>query len=934
MSEGRILAWTAELLDERLEQQNIGVAEPEGPPPPSDWRHAEAAAVLATFDPKALKPMAGSASSEAMKNSLRFLLENSVPAPGRRTPRRWRLGPGVRREALARLGDRRAIREACERNPDAGDSLREAFLAISEGSSALDLSTFDYRKLLVLGEAVELLEGIVDELPDKEAIAQATERATVFEPLRALTGSWFRGRRRELAELAEYVEVLPTTTTLRSLRRSARIRLRGHERPPLLVLGPGGIGKSTLLAKFILEHVERGDVVFAYLDFDRPMLSGSEPGTILLEAARQIAVQGDEEHARRWAQARRRWAGMLTKVASEDPGATGFAARATAQIELIDLFADEFEHSFPSDQPLLLALDTFEEVQYHSREFADTLWQFLDALSDRLPMLRTVLAGRAPIEKRRTEVLELEALDEEAAIGFLEGHGVNDHDAARLLVERLGCSPLTLRLAVELMRRDECDLSSTEGVSRSQRLFALHLDEKTLQVELYRRILDHIHTADVRKLAHPGLVLPRITPELIRYVLAEPCDVEVDSDQRALELFAELGREIALVRISDDGALEHRPELRRAMLPMMREDEPATVAEIHGRAVVYHAGREGDRDREAEIYHRLALGEDPKQMDALWSERLGSLLRRSLGDLPAAAQAYLATRLDVEVDPEARHAASREDEERDAANSARDFLKVGRPADALKVLKKTRDRPAGSALYLCEALAHQALGELDAAIAVVDRALEPAPARASFGSVSKLLTLAAEIETARGPSRDAAERADQAYEFAYAREFHAQVARLAVMRLRNWRALVGVERKDRRVAATFDSRRAQTVEDLLKLPATIFLADPDSAEALAGEIGADSSMLLKAIALTVGLPTLRRERVRKAVILWNREYRKRLEVDAAAVSLMETPGSGEPGPATEVLLGLMERHPLTKRAAGSIATEIRYILSDQNASRS
>jgi tetratricopeptide (TPR) repeat protein len=927
-----MLAWTPELLDERLEQQDIGVAEPERQPPPGDWWHAEAAAVLATFDLEALEPMHGSASSEAMKNSLRFLLENSVPAPGMRTPRRWRLRPSVRRAALARLGDRRAIREACERNPDASDSLREAFLAISEGPGAPDLSTFDYRKLLVLGEAVELLEGIVDELPDKEAIAQATERATVFEPLRALAGSWFRGRRRELAELAEYVEVLPTTTTLRSLRRSARIRLRGYERPPLLVLGAGGIGKSTLLAKFIIEHVERGDVVFAYLDFDRPMLSGSEPGTILLEAARQIAVQGDGAHARLWAQARRRWAAMLTEVVSEEPGAVGSSARATAQFKLIDLFAAEFERSFPPDQPLLLALDTFEEVQYHSREFADTLWQFLDALSDRLPMLRTVLAGRAPIEKRRTEVLELEVLDEDAAIGFLEGNGVSDHDAARLLVERLGCSPLTLRLAVEVMRRDECQLSSLEGVSRSQRLFTLHLDERTLQVELYRRILDHIHTADVRKLAHPGLVLPRITPELIRYVLAEPCGVKVESDDRALELFAELGREIALVRISDEGALEHRPELRRAMLPMMREDEPAAVAEIHRRAVVYHAGREGDRDREAEIYHRLALGEDPKQMDALWPERLGSLLKRSLGDLSAGAQAYLATRLDIEIDPEARRAATREDEERDAENSARDFLKVGRPADALRALEKTRDRPAGSALYLCEAVAYQALGELDAALAIVDRALEPAPARASFGSVSKLLTLAAEIETARGPSHEAAKRADQAYEFAYSRELHAQVVRLAVMRLRCWRALVGIERKDRRIAATFESRTAQTAEDLLKLPATIFLADPDSAQALAGEIGADSSMLLKAIALTAGLPTLRRERVRKAVILWNQEYRKRLEADAAAVSLMETPGRDERGAAMEVLIGLMERHPLTKGAAGSIAKEIRYILSDQNAS--
>jgi hypothetical protein len=924
MSDGRILAWTPELLDERLDEAGALAAEDERRPPRAVWSHAEAAAVLATFDPEALRPMREAASAKALRRSLRFLLQNSAPAPEGPGRRKWRLQPGVRREALERLGDREAIRNACERNPQAsGDSLREALVELSAAPGLPDGRTLDYRRLLVLGEAVDLLDGIVPDLPDKDLITQWTERATIFEPLHALAGPWFRGRQRELTELADYVGVLPTTT-LRTLRRSARSRLRGPERPPLLVLGPGGIGKSTLLAKFILEHVEQADIAFAYLDFDRPTLSGSEPGTMLIEAARQIAVQGDAAHARRWHAARQGWTLALTEVAAEEPGLVGSPARAAAQRELIDLFATEFNRSFPRETPLLLALDTFEEVQYHSREFADSLWQFLDVLSERLPMLRTVLAGRAPIEKRSTEVLKLDALDEEAAMGFLEGQGVTDPEAAKLLVQRLGCSPLTLRLAVELMRRDGCEMTSLEAVTRNQRLFVLHIDEKTLQVELYKRILDHIHDPDVRKLAHPGLVLPRITPDLIRYVLADPCGVPIDSDERARELFGELGREIALVGLSDDGALEHRPDLRRAMLPMMREDEPAAVAAIHQRAVVYHASRESDSDREEEIYHRLALGEEPRQVDGLWNDRLGRLLTRSIGDLPLNAQAYLAGRLDVVVDPEAMRAATREDVERRIESSARDLLRVGQPADALRALAKARDRPAGSVLYLCEAIAHQARGEPAKALAVVDRALEPAPARASLGSVMKLLTLAAEIETERGPSREAAERADQVYDFAYSREFHPQIVRLAALRVQTWRALSKAERSDKRLATTFDNRRAETVDDLMKLPRTIFLADPESAHVLAGELGADSSLLLRAVALTVGLPTLRRDRVRRAIILWNREYRGRLETDAGALSVMETPEEGAPGAAMEVLIGLLERHPLTRGASGSIAAEIRY----------
>ena len=42
---------------------------------------------------------------------------------------------------------------------------------------------------------------------------------------------------------------------------------------------------------------------------------------------------------------------------------------------------------------------------------------------------------------------------------------------------------------------------------------------EVLQGVLFRRILGHIHTPEIRQLAHPGLVLRRITPDLIKEVL-------------------------------------------------------------------------------------------------------------------------------------------------------------------------------------------------------------------------------------------------------------------------------------------------------------------------------------------------------------------------------------------------------------------------------
>src|SRR5207253_6424817 len=94
------------------------------------------------------------------------------------------------------------------------------------------------------------------------------------------------------------------------------------------------------------------------------------------------------------------------------------------------------------DHPVLLVVDTFEEVQYRSRDFVQNLWVVLDELQKRLPHLRTVLAGRAPIQTFKTENLLLARLDAEAARGFLEAQGVPG-DVAQVVAEQVGGSPLT-----------------------------------------------------------------------------------------------------------------------------------------------------------------------------------------------------------------------------------------------------------------------------------------------------------------------------------------------------------------------------------------------------------------------------------------------------------------------------------------------------------
>src|SRR5439155_19121056 len=85
----------------------------------------------------------------------------------------------------------------------------------------------------------------------------------------------FRGRQKELTILRNYVGVMPTASVMTNATRQIQEWLNLTARGPLVVWGPGGVGKSTLIAKFILEHgrlVGELSLPFAYLDFDQPAL--------------------------------------------------------------------------------------------------------------------------------------------------------------------------------------------------------------------------------------------------------------------------------------------------------------------------------------------------------------------------------------------------------------------------------------------------------------------------------------------------------------------------------------------------------------------------------------------------------------------------------------------------------------------------------------
>ena len=722
-------SWTPDLVRKRL--QGLSLRAPVVEPTHAAYR--DAAAVLAWFDPTTLQPLGGSA---ALAPVLSALLADCVQVRDDAGDLRWSLRPEIRAQVLRGLVARGDISAALAANPVRPTGPLQSTLEGCLLGNALPIERQKRAYLLASLQITEWLEGMVSGLPDRERLRERLEIDDLLSPLQRLAGEHFQGRTAELARLREYAGVLD---------EAPRDILSLEEKPPLVIHAIGGQGKSTLLARFILERVEGGvskHLSFAYLDFDHPSLRADEPLTLLVEILRQIGVQYPSQRAACDA-ARQEIGRGLSQRQGTSSGAWEQSLDIGALVGILREAGAEY-------RSFLLVLDTFEEVQYSSRSYIGELWRFLDGLQHAIPRLRTVLAGRSPVEDFKSEALLLGDLDTAAGVAFLQSQGVESLAMARTVVEQLGGNPLTLRLAAEAIRREGLGAGGVLDLAARTGLF-FHVRDAQIQGQLYNRILGHIHDPDVRKLAHPGLVLRLITPDIIENVLAKACGIEVDSAARAEALFLSLGRE-ALVT-TEGNALRHRADVRRVMLDLLRADQRAKVEEIHVAAVAYHAGRATLEDRAEEIYHRLCLGEDPARIDARWVAGVENHLRGAVAEVPPRQRAYLASRLGIDLDDRSRRAADLSDWERDAEKRVREQMRIGREdglEQAITIFAERDERTDQSQLLTLEAQVLERLERWDEARRVVGAALAATSAGGDVEGRMEALRVSARIEERQG----------------------------------------------------------------------------------------------------------------------------------------------------------------------------------------
>lgn len=941
-------ALTKEELSQRLERLSFTPHEPQISP--EHWAYRERAAVWVDYGLDDLRPDSPEPTPAEQEAIRRVFAESTVVYQPDQRPT-WRLLHDVRRATLRRLAEQGRLQELLLAHPASVPSMLQHMLEAYIRNSAPPLEQQSLEQLEATLQVVDWLMESLPGLPAQDQIRQRIAHKRLLKPFHFLVGSHFRGRAQELHELRRYVDVRKGGAAL-------------AEDPPLLIYGPGGVGKSTLIARLILERSEGDDqqLPYVFIDFNRRDIDIQNPISLLLEAARQLAIQHPSDQER-WHELYRHWHALSEELGSaaeslqtsSDRRDALASARQRAWRTCVRGFKDALSSTLGLDQPLLIVLDTLEELLYHNLADLDTLWECLDELKRAIPNLRLVLSGRSPLpEQYPTRLLQLSELDELDAAALLIERGIPDQETADQIIEISGRSPLSLWLAAELYRREHGNSQVFVDLAARQEYF-YQIKEQLIQGLLYRRILGHLHDRRVLALAVPGLMLRRITPELILKVLAQPSELDVKDQDDARELFGRLRSEVSVFDINqaDPDELRQRPELRLALIELMRQDDPERVRALHHRAAAFFRTRLEQqpaahiRDRADAVYHRLALEEDPAFLEHEPPEQLQAIvdeLGSTIQDLPATAQVFLMSRARVAIrlDQRIQDSADLRSWEHLTARSAQRLLSRRHYEAALRLVETRAERTVGSPLYVPHVQALLGLRRNAQARALIEEGIRRSEPYSDV--LAQLLQHAAALDEQEAHYEHAVEQYQRALRIAERRGDAPGRLRIQLSILRLSRSLPTQDaptllREHTRLLEAWD---AADDRDLLKTPVLI--------REVAIQVGIEAPGLLARAVRLVGLGASRPASLHtlaSALAAWDDARSAALDAPAGELArrvkagwrgdlyrtwqalLDETPWERAAG----LLLELVEQHPLTPTVSTALLDLIKagQLLTSQQA---
>ncbi|WP_297105548.1 ATP-binding protein [Tessaracoccus sp.] len=569
-----------------------------------------AAAVSTTFDPLQFAEQPVSAI-----NALAAVCEEVEVAGA--THRQWQMQGDARRDVLRSLKKQPDFAELLTSVEVPADDRFATYLvdglagaAVREPSAPGAQSPSGAVDLDELLQAVRLLDDISDSETDYGTTESNVRRQIALndadEALLAVIPDRLIGRDEHLARLSAYCAApLPMSRWV----------------PSLVIEGPGGAGKSALVSTFV--YTQRRDpdgAPLIYFDFDRARLIGAGPVDLTIEFTRQLGLADGALEAE-LTDFRERSEALL---GDSDPSAGVDAIGGTAAAALRDL--GSVLSGWPQREgPITVVLDTFEEVAIRGYTAVWDVLQWAADLRDAafLPQLRLVVCGRAVIpDAPHLSPEEVRAMFNEVGPPLSVGD-LSDIDATTLLME-LGVSDHTAfdlppvfggnPLVLKLLRRF---IAANDPASVARLLSdgrAARRQSPTAEIGLrfvYERILKRIENPVVQALAYPGVVLRRVTPELILRVLAPASSIPLDvhTEAQARQAFAELAQHVWLVNRVGDDVVEHRADVRRLLVPGLEASPEIDARRIHLEAVDYYSTRPPSVDpRTARIEENYHLG--------------------------------------------------------------------------------------------------------------------------------------------------------------------------------------------------------------------------------------------------------------------------------------------------------------------------------------
>lgn len=597
----------------------------------------ELVAVSGSFTPRALP--------NAAQNRARVLgaLSQLCHIEAAENESTWTLEWGPRIDTLQRLktsGRLPSLLESALPETDAfGVALRDVLAGRSEQESANREQLLAYSKAYEVGEELGIMRRPPSLTYDIEVANDTWARSIVTHH--------FIGRKRFLKTIAQFVR---------------------DDNPPTLVLtGLGGAGKSALLARVAEEAVrdskataDRPQIIPCMIDFDLPGVDPSDHALLDSLVAKQVGLRLGADAFDLVEKGRREL--YRNRVLSSDAGglqSSHSSSRQRSERSVLMAVTEAIEHFARPSPVLLLMLDTAEEVPALA---LSRLGQWFGGLHSRIgssAKLRTVVSGRlfdAAAQKwagvfDAARTITLDALDEGEARDLLVVHGLSERDAKRLLrVELLPRRPLELTLLAHVVRYQ--GISAIEDLQKDLRAGGKVADRLFAGL-VYKRILLRV-SEDIRAIAHPGLVLQYITPQILIDVLYPALNLGRLALSDARSLLDKLASYTWLAYREGD-KVWHRKDLRESVLLAMlgQSKEHENIARIHQYAIKYFERNEQSEDA---VYHRLMLwGSDQNAIDPPSLEQIrrhAGTLGQRMAELPKSAAVLLqhVTRSRVEAE--------------------------------------------------------------------------------------------------------------------------------------------------------------------------------------------------------------------------------------------------------------------------------------------